>query len=155
MILMAGILASMGGLLGCGRNPAPQVASSDQFAVGQVWQYKMRVAETDSRVIIGRIESLGKLGTVVHIKLVNLKIKNPTAPDGFSTHMSHAPITEAKLKESVTALTQDRADLDGFEEGYKMWLTAYTAARGGVFTIPVNEIVEGMEQGINKGTPNQ
>ena len=119
-----------------------------------MWQYKTPDSENESRVIIGKIESLEKLGTIVHIKLVNLKIKNPTAPGGFSTEMSHAPITEAKLKDSVTTLTEARADLGGFDEGYNTWLAAYRAAKGGVFTISVKEIVDCMEQGINSGTPN-
>jgi hypothetical protein len=155
MTIMAGIIASILALFGCGKNPSPATAKSDQFAVGQVWQYKTRDQESDSRVVVGRIEDLGKLGTVVHIKLVNLRIKNPTAPGGLSTDMSHAPITEAVFKASVTKLTQDKVGLDGFDEGYQTWLAAYRDGKGGVFTISVKEIVDCMEQAINKGTPNK
>ena len=152
---MAGLFGSFLTLFGCGKHPAPPTTGSGQFAVGQVWQYSTRETESESRVVIGKVETLGKTGTVVHIKLVNLRIMNPTAPGGFSTHMSHAPITEAALKLSVTTLSEDKVDLDGFDEGYQTWLAAYRDGKGGVFTTSVKDIVDFVEQAINKGTPNQ
>lgn len=145
MIFMAGIIASLLGVLGCTKQ-ASQAATTDHFVVGQVWKYKTRASEEDSRLIIGKIETLEKSGNVVHIKLIRLKIKSPTAPGGYSTNMSHAPITESKLQESVTELTNEKADIEGFEEGYNTWRDA----KGGVFTITVNEIVDFIEKAINK-----
>jgi hypothetical protein len=152
IICIVEILVPLLALIGCGRNPTPRTTTSDQFAVGQVWKYKTRDSETDSRLIIGKVESIEKLGTIIHIKLVGLKIKNPAAPGGFVTQMDHAPITEAKLKESITSLTQEKYDLNGLEEGYNMWLEAYRTSKGGVFTITVKELIDFMEQALAKGT---
>ncbi len=71
--------------------PSPEPMSSDQFAPGQVWRYKTRSGEEASRVIIGRIEKSPKIGTIVHVKLTGLQIKNPDAPGGHSSVMTHAP----------------------------------------------------------------
>ena len=59
-------------LSGCGKKGGPIVVESDQFTVGDVWLYKTRSTEPDSRVIVGRIENIEKIGTVVHLKLVGL-----------------------------------------------------------------------------------
>jgi hypothetical protein len=41
--------------------------------------------------------------------------------------------------------------LVGFDEGYNAWRGAYEAGRGGIFTLPLAEIVESMEQAIAGG----
>jgi hypothetical protein len=153
-IAVAGIVASLLGLFGCDGSRKPEPPVSDQFAAGQVWQYKTRASEPESRIFIGKVERL-EGDVVVHIKIVALKIKNPSAPGGLSTTLFHAPISEAKLKESVTVLTRDKADLARFQEGYQTWLAALRAAKGGVFAITVKEIVTFMEQAINEGTKTQ
>ena len=152
-IIMAGILAWFTGLFGCGKNSQPAVATSDQFAVGQIWEYKTRPGEEGSRVIVGRIESIDKVGKVVHVKLSGLKISNPGAPGGYSTTMGHAPIMEEKLKESVTKLAGQSGDLEGFQEGYNTWLQEHRSGKAGVFSIPLREIVDSMEQALAKATP--
>jgi hypothetical protein len=149
-VVMAGIVGALMGLFGCSKDPCPQPTTSDEFAVGQVWEYKAREGEADSRLVIGRIETLGEAGRVVHIKLINLRVKNPKAPGGFSSLAGHVPMSEEALKESVTRLTEEQADLEGFEEGYEMWLGSYREGGGGVFSIQVKDVVDCMEQAINR-----
>lgn len=132
---------------GCSeKTPAPAPATSEQFRENQVWEYKTRPGEEGSRVTIGRIEQVPNVGVVVHVKLTGVRIKNEHSPDGWSTELSHAPISEKQLAASVIRLVDEPSDLSGFEEGYATWLEA----KGGVFTITLAEIVQYMEEAISQ-----
>ncbi len=124
--------------------------SSERFASGQVWLYKTRPTEEASRVIIGKIEMTPKVGTIVHVKLIGLRLKNSSALGGFSTVLTHAPVSEAALSASVTELSNEVFDLDGFSEGYNTWLSSFRTGDAGVFTISLSEIAEAMEQALNQ-----
>lgn len=126
--------------------PMPERASSPRYRVGQVWQYQTRPGEEASRVIVGRIEKIEGIGTVVHVKLTGVQLRGP---QGVATVMFHAPVAEAHLSASVTELTDERGDLEGFAEGYGMWRAAYREGKAGVFTLTLFEILETMEQALN------
>jgi len=126
--------------------PMPERASSPRYRVGQVWRYQTRPGEEASRAIVGRIETIAGLGTVVHVKLTGLQLKGP---QGVATVVFHAPVAEAQLSASVTELTDERGDLEGFAEGYAMWRSAYRTGEAGIFTIPLSEIVASMEQALS------
>jgi hypothetical protein len=126
--------------------PMPERASSPRYRVGQVWRYQTRPGEEASRVIVGRIERIEGLGTVVHVKLTGLRLRGP---QGVATVMFHAPVAEPQLSASVTDLTEARGDLGGFAEGYAMWRSAYESGQAGVFTQPLSEVVDSMEQALN------
>jgi hypothetical protein len=113
----------------------PEPTTSSQFEPGQVWRYKNRPGEEASRVIIGKIDRWPTSGTIVHVKLTGLQI---------ASGIPHAPVDEDHLSGSVTDLTSEAADLDGFEKGYEVW----RAARGGIWAIPLAEIVEIVEEGL-------
>lgn len=130
--------------------PPPDPMTSKRFALGQVWLYKTRPTEPDSRVLIGKVESTPELGTIVHVKLVGLRIKSPSAPGEFGSVMSHVPITEAALNDSATQLTNEQADLSGFSDGYNNWLTAYQAGDAGVFTLSLADVVDTIEEALNQ-----
>ncbi|MDJ0975485.1 MAG: hypothetical protein QNJ98_13555 [Planctomycetota bacterium] len=121
-------------------------AKSDRFKPGQVWRYKTRAVEPNARVIIGRVEERPKDGTIIHVKFVGVQVKNNHAPNGVSTELAHAPVALAQVEASVTELTDEAPDLSGFEEGYRTWLAAYKSGEGGVFTVPLSEISEYIEQ---------
>lgn len=130
--------------------PPPEPASSEQFAPGQVWRYKTRPGEESSRAIIGKIEK-SPIGTIVHVKLTGLRLKNPFAPGGLITVLPHAPVSEVALSASVTELTNEASDLDGFSEGYNIWLSAFRTGKAGVFTLTLSEIAGVIEQSFNQG----
>ena len=125
--------------------PLPERASSPRYRVGQVWRYQTRPGEEASRVIVGRIEKIEGIGPVVHVKLTGLRLRGS---QGVATVMFHAPVAEPQLSESVTELTDERGDLEGFAEGYTMWLSAYRGGKAGVFTLPLAEIVDSMEEAL-------
>ena len=104
-----------------------------------------RVYESDALPLTAKKDNAGV------VKLTGLRVKNPDAPGGFSSVMTHAPVSESALSASVTKLAKEVSDLDGFSEGYVTWLSSFRAGDAGVFTIPLSEITEVMEQTINQG----
>jgi hypothetical protein len=128
-------------------HPTLKPATSKQFAVGQVWRYKTRPVDEGSRVIIGKIEQAPELGTIVHVKLTGLSLK---APNGMTASVvSHLPVSEAKVSASVTELTKEVGDLEGFSDGYAQWAAAFHDGRAGVYTLTLSEIVELTQKMIN------
>jgi hypothetical protein len=63
--------------------------------------------------------------------------------------MSHAPVAEPQFTASVTELTDQRGDLEGFAEGYATWRAAYLEGKAGVFTLTLSEVVDVIEQALN------
>ncbi len=109
---------------------------------GQEWHYRTRPGEEASTLIVLRVESDAKAGTVVHIALRNVRIRNPRVPGGYSTSLPHAPISEAALRASITELVADSVALPDFQAGYDEWQRAH----GGVWSISVAEIVATVER---------
>jgi len=121
------------------------------FRAGQVWRYRCRVGEDASRVIVGKVEETNSGHVVVHVQLSGLSVRNPDAPSGRSSLVRHLPIAAEQLAASVVELVSAGGMLVGFDEGYNAWRGAYEAGRGGIFTLPLAEIVESMEQAIAGG----
>lgn len=129
----------------------PEPATSEQFAVGQVWRYHTRPGEEGSLAAIGAIEVSPYFGIIVHVKLVGVRIRDPGAPAGFSTAIVHAPVAEAALQASVIALADETVDLGDMWESYEVWLAAHLRKEAGVFAVELSEIVSGTEQRLNHG----
>jgi hypothetical protein len=115
------------------------------FAPGQIWRYKTRDVEPFSTLVICYIEPHPQLGRTIHISLNNLRIRNPKHPNQFSEVLAHTPIAEGALRASVTQLVQQNAPLPDWQDGYRTW----QANNGGVFTLPVSEIVNVVEGSLN------
>jgi hypothetical protein len=126
--------------------PTPERTSSPRYRVGQVWRYQTRPGEEASRAIVGRIEKIEGIGSVVHVKLTELRLRGP---QGVATVIFHAPVAEPQLSASVSELTGERGDLEGFAEGYALWRSAYASGKAGVFTLPLAGVVDSMEQALN------
>ena len=108
---------------------------------GQVWRYKNRPGEEASRAVVCRVEEVPKAGTVVHLCVEGVEIKNPAAPDGMNRVISHMPFALEAFEESVLELEATRPDLPDFEEGYAMWKSAFEQGEAGIFDV---EIAEGI-----------
>jgi hypothetical protein len=140
-------LASVAALLGIRASAAE--AAKKELAVGQVWKYRTRPGEENSRVTIGKIEELETFGTVVHVSLSGLKVKNASAPQGTMSVMGHAPVAQAQVVASVTELTSDPAYLESFQQGYETWLDAFKKEQAGVFQVELAELVGQIEKALN------
>ena len=124
--------------------------SEIKFKVGQRWSYKARPHEEKSYFIIVKLDHDAKLGTIVHIAMRDLKMKNPHSPDGISDTVEHMPFTEDAVKRSVLKLLEEKVELPNYKEGYQMWRDAFDAERAGVYTITIAEAVKVMEVTLNQ-----
>jgi hypothetical protein len=114
---------------------------------GECWTYAARTGEEASFLVIRKIEILPKIGEVIHISVFGLKIKNPSAPGGYTDQAGHLPISGASLRGSLKTRVEKKIPDVDWKEGYQMWLDA----KGGVFTKPVSECVGFLEEAINRG----
>lgn len=130
------------GLLGSGQ------VSAQSFAEGQVWEYNTRPGETGSLLRIAKVDHDPKLGDVFHISIVGVKIKGPR---GIVTELPHAPVARGTLEKSVTKRSNSNVSFPDFQPGYAEW----KSAKGGVFNVPVAEVVGFIEQAFSgaKRTP--
>ena len=135
---------------GCGpETPSGENAVSSRYQPGQVWSYQTRDGEEESQLVILRLDADPRLGTIVHVYIDGVSIRNPHAPSGVATEIGHMPFAEAAIDESVVQQVGTR-QLPDFQEGYDAWREAFDAGRGGVFSIPAAEAVEYMEQALNQ-----
>lgn len=125
----------------------------DQYSVGQEWNYKTRLTEKNSTLTILKIEEYPETGKVIHISVSGLKMKNPASPTGYAENLSHLPISEEALSNSVTTLKKETYKKpDSLEmDGYSYWKKEFDNGNAGIFTIPVSEIVSTMEKSIVAG----
>ena len=121
-----------------------------KFKVGQMWSYRARQHEEKSYFIIVKIGHDAKLGTLVHIAMRGLKMKNRRSPDGISDTVNHMPFTEDAVKRSTLKLLKEKVELPDYKEGYQMWRDAFDAERAGVYTITIAEAVKVMEVTLNQ-----
>lgn len=119
--------------------------SNSKYKVGQMWSYKNRPQEPSSTFTVVKVESSDKLGTIVHISLQGLKVKNSRHKSGFSDTVSHMPFSAKAIDQSVTKLVKENADLPDYQDGYNQWKQAFDAGKGGIFTITVAEAIEVIE----------
>ena len=120
---------------------AAEVEAKADPKEGECWSYTARPGEEESFLVIRKIETLPKLGEVIHISLFGLKVKNPAAKDGFSAEAGHVPIAGANLRASLKRKIDKKIPDFDWEEGYRQWRQAYENGQGGIFTKSVAECV--------------
>ena len=123
---------------------------SMQFAEGQVWKYKTRANEQDSRITIVRVDGNDpEFGNIIHIYVSSLEIPNPAAAGGKTTFVNHMPYSEETLAASVLELELENQPLpDDFEAGYQLWKEAYEREEAGIFEVSVVEAIEFVQASI-------
>ena len=115
---------------GCSKQSAPPAS---KFRAGQVWAFTSPTNQPNARLTVLRVESGGKLGTIVHIALSGVSYGNG------QTQIQHLPFAESAVERSVTTLERESGPAPDFAEGYQQWRQAFNAGKGGVFTISVAE----------------
>ncbi len=143
-LLLVGLTLSA---ISCDRsNPSTHGGPSTPFQVGQVWSYRTRPGESGSQLVICAIEYDSKTQSrLVHVSIVNLKMRNPASPSGLSDTVFHAPFTEAALRASVIEVVALAKSLPPWQQGYAQWHAAYESGHGGVWNISVADAVATME----------
>jgi hypothetical protein len=122
--------------------------AESKYKVGQVWSYKTRPDEEKSYFIVVKVENHPKLGNIIHIAVHGLKLKKPNGD--FIENADHMPFAEEAINKSAVKLLKEKADLPDYKEGYRMWREAFDAERAGIYTIPIAEAVEIMEETLNQ-----
>lgn len=117
------------------------------YAEGQVWEYRTRPGDEGSLLRIQRIEDVEAFaedGPVYHISIVGVRFVGLpiTGPVG------HAPVSRHSLDASVTRLSSSDVVFPDPESGIAEWRNA----NGGVFTIPVAEIVDLIAKAVSSAS---
>jgi len=92
-----------------------------------------------------KVETLPKVGTIVHVRVDHIRLRNCTGgpePDNFQ----HMPFTRDAIERSITKLEKDGVNTPDLS-GYEQW----RADCGGVYTITVAEAIKVTEYTFNKG----
>jgi hypothetical protein len=124
----------------------PEAVVDPTYPAGQVWTYKTRNGESSSTLTILRIESLPRVGVIVHVRVDDVHFKNCTGGPSPTT-IQHSPFAKAAIDKSVTGLLRTTQDVPDFESGYRDWI----AHCGGVYTIGVAEMVDVNDRTFNAG----
>jgi len=117
--------------------PLPEAVKDSKFRPGQVWEYKTRSGEEKSSLTVLRVESLPKVGTVIHVRVDNVRLKNCTGGPEPNT-IEHMPFIRDAVERSVTKLLKEGSGVPDFRAGYDEWRKAC----GGAYSVAVSEAVE-------------
>lgn len=145
LLLFLVVIAASYWLYACSGKPKSLDPKDDTFSVGQVWAYHTRTGEEHSTFQILKIEEYEETGTVIHIYVNGLKVKNPHIPSGFSEEIGHLPMSKEAVSKSITNLVSEDSELHDFKEGYGNWKQAFDDGKAGVFSATVKEAVEYVE----------
>jgi len=114
------------------------------FRVGQEWRFIGRPGDPKPTLVIVRVDTLSRIGEVIHVSVRGVRVLNAHAPAGYVEAVPHLPFTPAALERSVTTLAADSVKLPDFEAGYEEW----RRAQGGAFSVSVREALDLAEQAI-------
>jgi hypothetical protein len=146
-VLLGGLLLSHQGEAAEARKcVAPQPTVDSTYSPGQVWSYKARPNEGSSTLTILRVETIPKVGVIVHVRIDGVQFKNCTGGPAPTT-IDHAPFTKIALDNSVSRKLRIVLNLPDFEAGYEYWL----AHCGGVYTISVAKMIDADDATFNAG----
>jgi hypothetical protein len=126
-----------------------------EFKPGQIWSYQTRAGEEASKLYLARIDRGLGSRAIFHLYLDGLQLKNPKFPGGVQDRLVHLPISREALEASVTQLLQSDAAMPDISEGYALWLLSFEQGQAGVFTIPVSQAIQHIENAFNAPPPQQ
>ena len=104
------------------------------------------LGEGGSTVTVLRVENVGKIGVVTHIRIDGIRFGNCTGGPA-PTSIAHAPFVKAASAQSVTKLLRTLPTVPDYMNGYKDW----AAHCGGVYTTSVAEMVKLDDRTFNAG----
>jgi predicted Rdx family selenoprotein len=125
-------------------------AIANEFKEGQVWSYRARPQEQASTLLINKVETDPKLGSIFHISVRGVSVKNRRAPGGVTKELPHFPVSKKTLDDSVLEHVGSEPPNPEYREGYAQWKRAFDSGNAGIFTIPVAEIVGIVESTVNR-----
>jgi hypothetical protein len=123
----------------------PGAAPAPAYAEGQVWEYRTRPGEEGSLLRIQHVEPWpagDPVERVYHISVIGVRVGGRMN----LVELPHLPVSRTTLDASVTRLSTSTAAFPAGEEGRAMW----REAQGGVFTIPLAEIVAAADDAMRQ-----
>lgn len=122
-----------------------------RYEEGQVWTYRSREEESNSRVAILKIEEDPDWGKIYHIALDGLAIVNPKCEGGLQTSLPHLPVSEQTLNTSLCTLEEEQKyEKQELPEAYFVWREAFEAGKASVFQITIEEIIHFIEHTLEE-----
>lgn len=120
------------------------------FSTGQVWSYRTRPGEEYSTLIINQIDQNSLYGTIFHIGITGIRIKDPMIPGGIVYQLPHVPVSKQTFEKSVITLIKQSHPDNTFITGYQIWREAFQYGRAGVFLVSIAELLSLIENAINQ-----
>lgn len=120
-----------------------------RFEPGQVWRMLPRPQDGDAHIAVLAVTDDATLGQIVSIAVTGVHIRNAFVEGGVQSQLPHAPVTAEVLRAAVTELVESdgpTSETPGFTEAYQQWREPYETGEAGVFTIPVTNILDLIEQ---------
>ena len=115
------------------------------YAPGQVWEYRNRPEDAGSLLKIQRVENDPRGEPIYHVSVIGIRIEGMPADK-----VPHLPVSRQTLDASVTRLSASTAEFPDPAEGIQMWRDA----NGGVFTIPIAQIIGIIQKAIDDQKDN-
>ncbi len=115
------------------------------YEPGDVWHYHTRPDEANSTLTILKVEEVKPIGTVVHIRVDGVRLKNCSGGPEPDT-LQHMPFTKEAFERSITERIKEAGPIPSME-GYEEW----KRRTGGVYNITVAEAIQVAEDTLNGG----
>jgi hypothetical protein len=123
------------------------------YQTGQIWKYRARDGEAESQLVIINSTSVPGCGEIYSVAVEGVKLKNPWIVGGIQTNLPHAPVSAGCLDLSVLELIGIRpSPLEEYGDAFQEWKQPFDRGEAGVFTIPIAEILNCVEEAVNHGT---
>ena len=130
------------------QNDAEIEPQENTFSVGQVWSYETRQNEITSRLTVLKIDHFEK-AVVVHIRLDNVKVMDPKAPQGIRTTVTHMAFMQSALEESVNKILKKKGRLPEFSKEYQSWRDGDGVGTAWAWLFSVSKALNGLERLIS------
>ncbi|MBL4677030.1 MAG: hypothetical protein JKY70_12615 [Mucilaginibacter sp.] len=107
---------------------------------GQIWTYNNREGEDDSFIVIIKLDDSNSQNPVAHVSTENLSKPGSEEVDTTTWSIGHAPVQLGILAGALKTLKGYR-EIE-FNEGYTYWKEEYDKGKAGVWSIPINEMID-------------
>ncbi len=121
---------------------------ASELKAGQIWEYKTRKNEENSRIVILKIDTENKsTDRILHLRILGLKMKsNLSGQPRVIEGLGHVPTSEKKIRADLIKLVGTTPITEDMLEGIKQW----KAAKGGVWSQGLAQTISTIEESMNK-----
>lgn len=119
------------------------------FELGQIWRYKSRNQDTESRAIVLQVDQATPVGPVVHFCLTNLAGLALNGGGGPGD-IGFLPLKLPMARQSVLELESTTLELphaEDFADAYAEWLEAVHDGEASAWDMPLADVVNAVASG--------